>query len=236
MNDYNRTRNRGMCSSWSVQQDTEMTNKTSCRPVCRSAFMRAEEIERERAASGWNPYAGEEENPQEEQMAGMDGRMTREWVERRQMNDWQTNNWRMDDRCRPYYQMPDYAQVLEDMKMTEREFRKLQTMYPETAKMLLPYVEDACDRMEYEGSPMFDEYPDQTTILRIQDRILEQVKDRIPAEEEEAQEQTDMVTMQFQGRRRVPPGRRRMEELIRVLLLQEMHHRRCRHRGCRRGY
>ena len=31
----------------------------------RSAFMRAEEIDQERERSGWNPYEGEEELPQE---------------------------------------------------------------------------------------------------------------------------------------------------------------------------
>ena len=34
-------------------------------------------------------------------------------------------------------------------------------MYPEAAKRLTPYVEEACDRMEYEGGILYDEYPDQ---------------------------------------------------------------------------
>lgn len=168
--------------------------------VARSAFMGAEEIDRERAGSGWNPYEGEEEG-------GICGEM-----------------------MSPYFQMPDYTQVLEEQKATERDFRKLQSMYPEAAKALLPYIEEECDKMEYEGSPMFDEMVDQTTVYRIRDRIRNQVQDQFP--EAPGQEMPEeMFSMQYQGNRR----NNWLDDLIRVMLLQEMHHRRCRHRDCRRN-
>ena len=35
----------------------------------------------------------------------------------------------------------------------------MKSMYPMSAKKILPYVEEECDRMEYEGSMIYDEYP-----------------------------------------------------------------------------
>lgn len=164
---------------------------------CRSAYMRVEEIEQERARSGWNPYEGEEE----------------EYL--------------------PYFAKPEFAQVLEEQKQMEQDLRRMQSMYPSAAKTILPYIMEECDRMEYEGSSMFDQYPDQTTVMNIQNRIYDQVKEQFQVEETQAPD--EILSMQNHGARRDPRGKNWLDDLVRVLLIQEMHHRRCRHRGCRRG-
>ena len=204
--------------------------------VCRSTFMRAEEIDRERAVSGWNQYAGEEEM--------MDQENRRETAPVRE--DWREERMDRDALCagmtgrqnmevRPYFTGADYNQILEEQKILERDLRMLQSMYPEAAKMILPHIEEACDKMEYEGSPMYDQYPDQTTVWRVQDEIYRNVQDQFPPVEN--QEDVDEIfSMQYSGKRRNPPGKNWLEDMIRVLLLQEMHHRRCRHRNCRRRY
>ena len=46
-------------------------------------------------------------------------------------------------------------------------------LYPNTAKLIQRAVEDECDKLEYDGSVMFDEYPDKTSLDRIIDRIYE---------------------------------------------------------------
>ena len=203
------------------------------RPVAaRSTFMRSEEIDRERAMSGWNPYYGEEEETMPERMnPGIGPEMMPEQMMPRTTE-------RTTEIMQPYFMQPDYAQVLEEQKMAERDLRMLQSMYPEAAKLLLPYIEEECDKMEYEGSTMYDEYPDPTTIQRLEQRIYEQTKDQLPevmVQTDQPQEQEDILSMQYQGNRRGRGGRSWPNDLIRILLLQEMHHRRCRHRGCRRG-
>lgn len=132
----------------------------------------------------------------------------------------------------PYFMQPDYSQVLEEQKYTEQDLRRLQSMYPQTARQLLPYIEEECDKMEYEGSSMYAQYPDQTTVQNIQNRIYDQVKEQFDVEEPEGPE--DIVSLQYRRSQRDPRGKNWLDNLIRVLLLQEMHHRRCRHRGCRR--
>ncbi len=134
-----------------------------------------------------------------------------------------------EEREQLYLAIPRGGQGMEEMQEEERDLRRLQSMYPAAAKLLLPYVEEECDKMEYEGSPMYDECPDRTTIYRIGERIFGQVKDRFP--EEARQESEEVLAMQY----RDPDGygRSPVRDLARVLLLQEMHHRRRRHAAVR---
>ena len=134
---------------------------------------------------------------------------------------------------------------------TERDLQYLQQMYPADAKRMQRKVEEACDRLEYEGSMMYDEYPDRVSMLLMCDRIAEELR-REDAEAQavdEAQGQTGDVTdesMQAmhtdrpgppppQMNRPAPPpfdpGRR---SLLEVLLYNEMYQRRCKRRQCRR--
>ena len=167
------------------------------------------EIDEERRRSGWNPYAGEEEAAmRRENPCGM----PQEEME---------NRW--DMRTLPW------GDEMEEIMASERDLRMLQSMFPQTARMLLPYIEEACDRMEYDGSMMYDQYPDAETVRRIQEGIWEKTAGQFPVQPEETPD--EMLMMQMPGR---GPGQNWPNDLIRVLLLQEMHHRRCRHRGCRR--
>ena len=48
--------------------------------------------------------------------------------------------------------MPEPGQMEED-------WLYMQQLYPNTARKLVYYIEDAADRLEYENSMMFDNYP-----------------------------------------------------------------------------
>ena len=69
--------------------------------------------------------------------------------------------------------MPE-LQFIDEMALEEdREY--LMEMYPARAKLIMVMIEDACDRLEYEGSPMFAPYPDKETILGISRGIYKKV-------------------------------------------------------------
>ena len=69
--------------------------------------------------------------------------------------------------------MPE-LQFIDEMALEEdREY--LMEMYPARAKLIMVMIEDACDRLEYEGSPMFAPYPDKETILGISRGIYNKV-------------------------------------------------------------
>ena len=63
-----------------------------------------------------------------------------------------------------------------DEQELEEDRAYLRAMYPMRAKMILVMVEDACDRLEYEGSPMFAMYPDRETIYGISRIIYDKVR------------------------------------------------------------
>ena len=98
----------------------------------------------------------------------------------------------------------------------ETDCRRLQEMYPADARKIQALVSEECDKMEYEGSMMFDEYPDRLMIRLICRNIYRQMDDHADFTENYAS------TPLFQ--------------LVEVMLMQEMYRRRCRYHRCRRWY
>lgn len=103
----------------------------------------------------------------------------------------------------------------------ERDERRFQELYPALARQIQPMVDEECDRMEYDGSFMFDDFPDQMQIQRLSRRIYARL-DKTDWEDELAMQQT--------------PGRNWREDFIKVLLLNEMRRRRRRRRDHRRPW
>lgn len=46
-------------------------------------------------------------------------------------------------------------------------------LYPAEVKDIQMQIQDVCDRMEYDGSMMYDEYPDKVSVERMARRICE---------------------------------------------------------------
>ena len=128
------------------------------------------------------------------------------------------------------YGIPDALQY-DDERIEQRDFEYMKSMYPETAKRLLPYVEDECDRMAYEGSVVYDEYPDQLQMRMMCRRIYDRVKELDGIEPEE---------MQMEAQEHMGIRRRRKEDwlgdMIQIMVYQELFRRRCDHRKCRRNF
>ncbi|MBQ9199135.1 MAG: hypothetical protein IJ141_03035 [Lachnospiraceae bacterium] len=65
---------------------------------------------------------------------------------------------------------------LKDEEELERDREYLTNMYPSKARLIMVLIEDICDRLEYEGSPMFMEYPDKDTVRGMADKIYDKLK------------------------------------------------------------
>ena len=61
----------------------------------------------------------------------------------------------------PYYMAYPMPFVFDDERTERMDFEYLKSLYPDIPKRLLPYVEEECDRMEYDNSMVYDEYPDK---------------------------------------------------------------------------
>ena len=93
-------------------------------------------------------------------------------------------------------------------KETELDRENLINMYPAVARLIMVLIEDACDRLEYEGSPMFAELPDKENIRIIADKIYEKIK--------------------------CNDNNETLRQLIEVMLCNEFYTRRCRYKRRRR--
>lgn len=86
--------------------------------------------------------------------------------------------YRMPERNMPkmpfYMAYPMQNVYLEELEY-ERDMQKLKDLYPKEVKSIQALVEDECDKMEYEGSLMFDEYPDKLMLRQIVNRIYDGV-------------------------------------------------------------
>lgn len=129
----------------------------------------------------------------------------------------------------PYYMAYPMPLQYDDERIEQRDFEYMKSMYPETAKRLLPYVEDECDRMAYEGSVVYDEYPDPLQLRMMCRRIYDRVKDADDTEE-----------MQMEMQERIGEKRYRKEDrifdMIQIMVYQELFRRRCDHRKCRKNF
>lgn len=165
----------------------------------------------------------------------------------------------MDYKYQPYSYMPQMdinrmpfymSYPVQNLYLTEMEYEKdmerMKELYPREVKRILEMVEEECDKMEYEGSLMFDEYPDRMMLEQITERIAERMR---AAEQTGAIEQSVVEASQRRDGRPPfgpppgpppmgpPPGPRDdLCSLIGVLLNQEMYRRRCRHRRCNRWW
>lgn len=64
-----------------------------------------------------------------------------------------------------------------------REMEYFQSIYPQSIKMLQRYVTEECDRMDYKGSPMYDEYPDRIMIEQTCEKICRRISEASPDKE-----------------------------------------------------
>lgn len=110
----------------------------------------------------------------------------------------------------PFYMAYPVPLLYNDDRNARRDYDYMKSIYPDTAKRVLPYMEEECDRMEYDGSMMYDEYPDRLQLRLMCRRIYDK------AEEEEEN-----------------PGAWLMD-LIEVMTYQELCRRRVEHREIRK--
>ena len=120
----------------------------------------------------------------------------------------------MDEKI-PYYMMYPLPFLMEDDRNSRRDREYLQSIYPDAAKKILPYIEKECDRYEYHGSMIYDEYPDRLQLFLMAGRIFKEFCSKEKWEKEEQDEK-------FSGP---------MKDITEILLYQEIMKRRENRRG-----
>ena len=76
-----------------------------------------------------------------------------------------------NSRKMPFYMTYPMQNLFLEEAEYERDMNRLKNMYPEEVRRIQDLVDEECDKMEYEGSLMFDEYPDRLMLRQITGRI-----------------------------------------------------------------
>ena len=147
----------------------------------------------------------------------------------------------------------------------EKDWAYFRQLHPSTAKRVLQEVDKECDKLEYDGSCMFDEYPDRIYLGKIVERIYVIIKDEIeepvlyskslekssnfPQDDDEFQDcepkktssNKDKVVEIKQynrnsNRRRPLRSNNWLRDFVEILLYQEIINRRRRYRSRRRWF
>lgn len=102
-----------------------------------------------------------------------------------------------------HYNRDDFLTIQEE---NDRDMEYFKELYPQNMRQLQEIIEDECDRLEYQGSRMFDEYPDRNMLRSLSHKIYDRAKAMWGLAD---------------------------EDVIQVLLFNELARRRCRYRNCR---
>ena len=84
----------------------------------------------------------------------------------------------------PFYMTYPLPMYYEDENTIIRDLEYLQQMYPAQAKRYQKVISNILDKLDYEGSMIYDEFPDRWQLYKLSTDIL----DRIRREEEKDKE------------------------------------------------
>ncbi|HJB83481.1 MAG TPA: hypothetical protein H9711_10050 [Candidatus Mediterraneibacter intestinavium] len=114
----------------------------------------------------------------------------------------------------PYYMVYPMPLAFDDERIERMDFEYMKSLYPDIPKRILPYIEEECDRMEYENSMVYDEYPDKLQLGLMCGRACKNI--------EKNEKGIDKEEM------------RNLRDLVEVMLYQELYKRRSDNRRRRR--
>lgn len=118
----------------------------------------------------------------------------------------------------------DPEKMVEDEQLCERDMRYMRSCYPASARCMVTVMCDMCDRMEYEGSSMFAEFPDKETICQMVDKIYEESQKTGSPKMESSQQEMRGLFVSTQAIEAA------QKELLQIMLCDEIHRRRMRYR------
>lgn len=119
----------------------------------------------------------------------------------------------------PFYMTYPMPLTRQNEDTVLRDLEYLQQMYPVQAKQYQKRIVEILDKMDYEGSMIYDEYPDRWQLYRMSQNIMTILK----REEGELQPEHPISEEKWEW----------LEDMIQILLFYEIYKRR---HGGRRGF
>lgn len=114
----------------------------------------------------------------------------------------------------PFYMTYPLPMFGQQENTVVRDLEYMQQLYPKEAKRYQKLIAGILDKMDYEGSMIYDEYPDRMQLYRLAMDILDRVK-REEKNNEESDPEADS-----------PERWQQIGDLIQILLFYEIYKRR----------
>lgn len=123
-----------------------------------------------------------------------------------------------DRKILPFYMTYPLPMFYQEEDSIIRDLEYLQQMYPTEAKRYQKLIAEILDKMDYEGSMIYDEYPDRWQLYKLSMDILERVKreEQMASENTEAGENMNASDEKWEW----------VGDLIQILLFYEIYKRR----------
>lgn len=121
-------------------------------------------------------------------------------------------------RILPFYMSYSAPYFMREEDSVLRDLEYLQQMYPAQAKQLQKRIAEILDKMDYEGSMLYDEYPDKWQLYRLSENIVTILKQE---EEEQDCEPTPPEKWEW------------IKDMVQIVMYYEIYRRR---HGGRRGF
>ena len=138
-------------------------------------------------------------------------------------------------RILPFYMAYPLPMYYQEEDSVTRDLEYLQQMYPMEAKRYQKIIVDTLNQMDYEGSMIYDEYPDKWQLYRLTQIIIDKIK---RMESNETNMPNEMLGNMSMNNAENASGRNmerqweHLEEFIQVLLYYEIYKKRhANHRG-----
>lgn len=122
-------------------------------------------------------------------------------------------------RVMPFYLSYSMPYFMKEEDSVLRDLEYLQEMYPKQAKDMQKRIVSVLDKMDYEGSMLYDEYPDKWQLYRLTDAVV-----AILRREEEEKESPEHITEEKWEW---------IKDMVQIVLYYEIYKRR---HGGRRGF
>ena len=121
-------------------------------------------------------------------------------------------------RILPFYMSYPAPYFMREEDSVWKDLEYFQQMYPAQAKQLQKRIAEILDKMDYEGSMLYDEYPDKWQLYRLSENVITILK-----QEEEESDQAPAS----------PEKREWVGDMVQIILYYEIYRRR---HGGRRGF
>lgn len=123
-----------------------------------------------------------------------------------------------------FYDENSTYELMENYEDEVGDILYLKELYPPSFLRLQKIIDDECDKLEFDGSIMFDEFPDKERLRVLENNVFDIAKSTLAKEA--------AVNQAWRGL----PSDEWLKDIMCALLINEMMRRRSRRRIARRGF